>query len=126
MRKDFQFALRTLLRAPGFTIVVVATLAIGIGANTTIFSVIDNVLVRPLSFDQPDRIVVVWTDRPGVGSRGPLSMADFIDWRTSGHPFEKIAISSNDAFTLTGIGSPEEIPGASVSADFFATLGVVP
>src|SRR5207245_221850 len=125
---DLKFAFRQLLKNPGFTAVAVLTLALGIGANTAIFSVVNAVLLRPLPFREPDRLVTVWERDPKQGYEQNLATTGtFLDWRAQNQSFEGMAIfDSNRGFTLTGRGEPERPTGAAVSANLFQILGVSP
>src|SRR5436309_7987800 len=118
---DLKFAFRQLLKNPGFTAVAVLTLALGIGATTAIFSVINGVLLRPLPYKEPHRVVTVlhfgWN---------PVSPADFLDWRLQQTVFERIAAAEYWGGTLTGRDTPEAIPGLSMGAGLFELLGVEP
>ncbi len=123
--QDLRYALRTLRRHPGFATVVVLTLAIGIGANTAIFSVINGVLLRPLPYREPDQLVMLWTMLPNFG-REASSLPDFRDWRDQNTSFGDVAASVTSDLAVTGEGEPERVPTASVTANFFRTLGVAP
>jgi putative ABC transport system permease protein len=127
---DFRFALRQIRKSPGFTFVAVLTLALGIGANSAIFSVVDAVLLHPLAFKEPSRLVAAWetNEQPGVeiNHRNEVAMGDFNDWRTQNQVFEQIAALNYANFNLIGVAEPERIQGAIVSANFFETLGVQP
>jgi putative ABC transport system permease protein len=124
---DLRFAMRTLRRNAGFTAVVLVTLALGIGANAAIFSVVHAVAIRSLPYPNGDRLVVVWGNlhRPGV-EEIPASAGEFVDYRDRGRTFDAIAAYDTSGFNLTGGGEPERVDGAVVSANLFATLGVVP
>src|SRR5215472_2393799 len=123
--RDVRFAFRTLAKSPGFTAVVVLTLALGIGANTAIFSVVNTVLLRPLPFAASNQLVsVVSTRRGNVPDNA--SYPDFADWRAQNHVFSQIAAYDTDNFTLTGRREALHIQGAVVSADLFSLLGVRP
>ncbi|MFL5578190.1 MAG: ABC transporter permease [Gemmatimonadaceae bacterium] len=124
--QDLRFAARGLLRRPGFTAAVVATLALGIGANAAIFSVVNAVLLRPLPYGDPDRLVMVWGRYPDFGRTG-TSLPDFTDWRagTTGS-FAEMAAWHGTLFNLTGQGEPEQLRADRVSANFFPALGVRP
>ena len=122
--QDLRYGARMLLKKPGFTFVAVATLALGIGANTAIFSVVNAVLLRPLPFAEPDRLVQVWERR--VSSRGadiPVSGHEFAAWREQTTTFEELTMINPVSFNMTGQGEPEAISAANVSADYFAVLG---
>ncbi|MGH9495052.1 MAG: ABC transporter permease [Candidatus Sulfotelmatobacter sp.] len=127
---DFRYAVRRLVKSPGFTLIAVVTLGLGIGANTAIFSVVNGVLLRPLPFQDPDRLVRVWHVPPAKSFPGmtefAVSAANYGDWQRQNRVFEKMAIQSYRGFTLTGVAKPERIDAAAVSADFFGTLGVRP
>ena len=126
LRQDLAYGLRTLVKNPGFTIVAVLALALGTGANTAIFSVINGVLLRPLPFQEPDRLVMVWTNNTKSNQpQSAISVPDFLDYRDNG-VFEQIACLSYDDFNLTGGDQPEHIQGTMVSANFFSVLGVRP
>src|SRR6266700_5092079 len=125
-----RYALRQFRKAPGFAAVAVITLALGIGANAAIFSVVNGVLLRPLGFQDPDRLVRIWhvppqTSFPGM-TKFTVSPANFLDWQNQNHAFEHMAIYGYHPFTLTGGEQPEQVVGSAVSAEFFETLGVKP
>jgi putative ABC transport system permease protein len=130
LMQDIRYGGRMLLKKPGFTFVAVLALALGIGANTAIFSVINAVLLRPLPFNDPDRLVMVWGSAPQVQAEWdklPASAAGFEDWREQNHVFEQLAAFKTWAWNLTGSNSePEQVWGARVSADLFPVLGVKP
>ncbi|MGH9202614.1 MAG: ABC transporter permease, partial [Vicinamibacterales bacterium] len=128
--QDLRYASRTLRKAPGFAAVAVVTLALGIGANTAMFSIINAVLLRPLPFPGADRLVAITeTDmRPGP-ERSTVTSAswpDFFDWRSRTRTFEHMSAYRGAAFTVVGQGLPRLVGGAVVSAEFFATVGVEP
>jgi putative ABC transport system permease protein len=122
---DVGYGLRMMRRAPAFSAVVVLTLALGIGANTAIFSVVNAVLLKPLPFKDPERVVMVWLKgaEAAGGDRVPLSLADFLDWRAQTHSFERVAFFHSDNFNYAGGDTPEEVNGAVTSADFFNVFG---
>jgi putative ABC transport system permease protein len=124
--QDIRYGLRQLRRNPGFTVVAVLTLALGIGANTAIFSVVNAVLLRPLPFSAPDQLVSVNSHHLHKTSPNSASYPDFDDWRTRNHVFTQMAAYHTDSFTLTGHGEAARIQGAVVSADLFSLLGVHP
>jgi len=123
--QDLRYALRSLAKAPGFTAVTLFTLALGIGANSAIFSVVNGVLIRPLPYPEPGRLAVIRETYAG-DEQGSVSGANFIDWKARTHQFASLAAWRGIAVTLLGTGEPEEMPAALVSADFFRTLGVAP
>ncbi len=121
--QDIRYAIRMLMKSPGFTIVAVLTLALGIGANSAIFSFVDGVLLKPLPYLDPDRLVLVWEKPPG-GGINVISALNFLDWRDQNDVFSHIAATTGGSVTLTGVGEPRRIPGARVSAAYFDTFGV--
>jgi putative ABC transport system permease protein len=124
---DMKYALRGLLKTPGFTLVAVLTLALGIGANTAIFSVVYTVLLRPLPFAQPESLVRLWETRVERGwDRASLSRPNFRDYREQNRTFEDLGAFSGMSMNLTGAGLPERVSGARVSAGFFRLLRVEP
>jgi predicted permease len=124
---DIRFGMRMLRKNPGFTAVAVLTLALGIGANTALFSVIDAVLLRPLPFDEPGRVVAVHSvDLKDATQGGEISYPAFLDWQSRTHSFETMSVWSTMSFTYTGGDQPESVPGAMVSANLLSTLGVSP
>jgi predicted permease len=119
---DVRYGLRMFRRNPGFTAVAVFTLALGIGANTAIFSVVDSVVLSPLPYHQPDRLVIVWAKNP-MGRNISPSYPDFEDWQRSTRSFEEMAAFTWHAFDLTHPGSPEHLDGWQISSGFFKALG---
>jgi putative ABC transport system permease protein len=125
--KDMRYALRMLIKSPGFAAVAVLTLAIGIGANTAIFSVVNSVLLRPLPFRDPDRLVMLYENNQTKGhTRVPVAAPNYIDWRNQNQIFEQMAANWVTSFNLASGGDPERLRGARVSAGFFEMLGVQP
>src|SRR5438270_4531146 len=125
--QDLRYGLRMLAKNPGFAAVAVLALALGIGANSAIFSVVNTVLLRPLPYKNPERLVMVWEDNAKQGfPRDTPSPANFIDWRDQNHVFESMAAIVEISFNLTGVGDPERIDGRRVSASLFSLLGVEP
>lgn len=119
-----RYAIRTLRRSPGFTIIALLTLALGIGANTAIFSFVNGVLLKPLPCRDPHGIVMVWEKPPG-GDRNGISTLNFLDWKNQNTVFEHMAaINFGGNVTLTGAGQPEELQGVRVSASYFDIFGV--
>ena len=126
--QDVRYGLRMLVKNPGFTAVAVITLALGIGANTAVFSVVNAVLLRPLPYKDAGRLVVVWEQNPERGwYRNIVSAANFVDWRKRNHVFTQMAaIDPQRTFNLTGGGEPEEVWGEQVTTNLFSLLGVRP
>jgi putative ABC transport system permease protein len=125
--QDVRFGVKMLVKSPGFTIVAVIALALGIGANSAIFSVVNTVLLRPLPYKEPDRLVMVWEDATKNGyPRDTPAVANYLDWRNQNQVFEGMAAIADQSFNLTGIGEPERIDGRRVSANLFSLLGVEP
>ncbi|HKA19155.1 MAG TPA: ABC transporter permease [Blastocatellia bacterium] len=122
---DLRFGLRMMLRSPGFTFIALLTLTLGIGANTAIFSVVNTVLLRPLPYHDPNRLVVLWESQEQVGKESP-SLPDFNDWRERNQSFEEMAVARRDNANLTGTGEPERLLVRQVTSNFFSTLGVSP
>lgn len=123
--QDLGYAIRLFRRAPGFTTVAVLTLALGIGANTTLFSVLNGVLLNPLPHPRSEQLVAVYGSTPGV-DRGPVVYLNFLDWRRDSRTFSSMAIYRNQDYNLTGTAEAERLAGYMVSAGFFSTLGVQP
>jgi putative ABC transport system permease protein len=124
---DLRFAARVLLKNPGFAAVAVIALALGIGANSAIFSVVNTVLLRPLPYRNPDRVVMVFEDNSKLGyPRDTPAPANYIDWRDQNKVFDAMAAMAEVSLNLTGDGEPERLDGHRVSASFFPVLGVDP
>ncbi len=129
LQQDLRYAVRTLAKRPAFAAIVILTLALGIGANTAIFSVVSGVLLRPLPFEEPERLVRVHTVNREAGMfEAAVSPPDFADWRAQASAFERMAAYSTMAtgLTITGVEEPARLRTAYVTEDFFATLGVRP
>jgi putative ABC transport system permease protein len=123
--QDFRYGIRMLLRSPGFTAVALIALALGIGANTAIFSVVNSLLLRPLPFKDPDRLVVVWEhNRPRDRRTNVISPANFLNWRDQNTVFEQMEAFVDFRMNLTGNGDPEELPTQAVSVNMLPMLGV--
>jgi predicted permease len=122
--ENLRYAWRQLRRNPGFTVVAVLTLALGIGANTAIFSVLDGVVLAPLPYREPDRLVLVLLYNRSLKYPTYLSYPDFLDWRRNSRSFQKMTAYAPQGFDLTSPGTPEHLDGDEVSASFFETLGV--
>jgi len=128
MLQDLRYGLRMLLRNPGFSAVAVLTLALGIGANTAIFSVVNAVLLKPLPYKNPGQLVIAWEQNPERGwYRNIVSAANFRDWRGQNDVFTQMAaVYPQKGFNLTGTGKPEEVLGEVVTRNLFTLLGVEP
>ncbi|HET9409724.1 MAG TPA: ABC transporter permease [Candidatus Sulfotelmatobacter sp.] len=125
--QDLRYAMRQLRKSPGFTAVAILTLALGIGANTAIFSVVHAVLLAPLPYRQVDRLVMVWGRNSARDDKqSPISPGDFLDWRQNNRVFEDLGASYDDEVTLTGNGDPKLVLGYAVSSNYWTILGVQP
>ena len=123
--KDFKFAVRMLLGSPGFTAVAVLTLALGIGANTALFSVVNSVLLNTLPYEEPDDLVWLHEGQPSLEDMS-ISYPNFVDWRDQNQSFEAIAAHRFSNFNLTGTDRPERLLAAEVSHTLFPVLRVTP
>jgi hypothetical protein len=126
---DLRFAARLLRKNPGFSAIAIATLALGIGANTAIFSVVDTVILRPLAYPEADRLHVIHEVVPRFSHLAPLipvNAMHFREWRKKTHSFDQLALLGGVTFNLTGGGEPERIPAARVSPNLFPLLGIQP
>jgi len=125
--RDLKFSARSLLKRPALTIIAIVTLAIGIGANSAIFSVINALLLKPLPFPDPDRIVALWDKVPSRGvERNEVAVANYLDWRAQNKTLEQLGIYSWWSTNLTGADSPERVQGFQVTTNFLDILGVKP
>ncbi|HEX5833718.1 MAG TPA: ABC transporter permease, partial [Pyrinomonadaceae bacterium] len=126
--KDLRFALRGLLKRPGFTVIALVALALGIGANTAIFSLVNAVMLRPLPFAEPEELVWVYANIRNGASRATVSPLDFLDYRNHNKTFEQFATSYAMSLpaTLTGGGEPERLQASVISGNYFQTFGVAP
>ena len=120
--RDIRFALRSLRRRPGFTLVASLTLALAIGANTAIFSVVNAVLIRPLPYHDADRLAMIWGTQGAQGGQGVV-YADYLDWRTRNHTFSDMGVFRGQSVNLTGGETPERLIGNFVTASFFRVIG---
>ena len=120
---DLRYALRQLAKTPGFTFVAILTLALGIGANTAIFSLVQSVLLNPLPYPEPDRLIVAWEDETNFPAAS-IAWPDLLDWQRDNTTFSAIGGYRRDDFTFTGMGEPEMLRGARVSASFFPAIGL--
>jgi len=122
--QDFRYALRTLRKNPGITLVIVLSLAIGIGANSAVFSVVDALMLRPLPYPQPERLAAIWLHSPGIGIfRDWPSPGQYIDIQNENHSFAEMSISQPRTFTLTGLDQPQRIDGMRTSSGLLHMLG---
>jgi predicted permease len=128
--QDLRYGFRMLVKRPGFTVIAVLALALGIGANTAIFSVVNAVLLRPLPYKDPQRIVAVWETNPQLGAemrnRNEVAMGNFLDWRAQNRTFERMGALFYANANLTGTGEPERLQSVVVTTDLFDVLGVQP
>jgi putative ABC transport system permease protein len=125
--QDVWYASRALIRAPAFTLAAVVTLALGIGATTAAFSVVYGVLLRPLPYLEPDRLVQLWEQSSRTGdSRNPVSVLNYRDWTSQTRAFSAMAAYAFNRYTLTGDGDAEAVQGSQVWGDLTAVLGVRP
>src|SRR6267154_1320724 len=123
--QDMRYALRMLAKNPAFTTVAIIALALGIGANSAIFSVVDAVLLRPLPFKHPEQLAMVWENAAHLGfPKNTPSPANFLDWQKQAQSFTGMAAMVERSFNLTGVGEPERLDGRRVSANLFELLGV--
>jgi predicted permease len=123
--RDLRYGARALRRSPGFTLVASLTLALGIGANTAIFSVVNTVLLQPLSYHDPGRIVFVWERNAAIGKeRDLVSAPNYLDWKSQNAVFETLGAYRDGGFALTGAGAPESVTSTNVSSSLFRVLGV--
>ena len=123
--QDLRFAARMLAKHRGFTIVAVVTLALGIGANTALFSVVNGVLLNPLPYPNSAQLISIYGSAPGV-ARGPITYLNFLDWQRDTRTFSSMAMYRGQDYNFIGTGPAERLSGSMVSASFFSTLGVVP
>jgi len=126
MVQDLRFALRMLLRKPGLTLIAVLTLSLGIGANTAIFSVVNAVLLKPLPYANPERLVMLWESGAKTGGVFDARMSNFLAWRDAQEVFTQLGAYQYQDFNLSGGERPERIQGVFVTANLFPLLGVQP
>src|SRR5215217_7427717 len=124
--KDIRYGFRSLLKRPGFTAIALVALALGIGANTAIFSLVNAVVLRPLPFSDPDRLVWIWGNIRNGGNRASVSPLDFLDYREQNKTLENLAATMPLPVNVTGNGDPERLNAAAVTGNFFQTFGVTP
>src|SRR5882724_2317290 len=125
--QDFRYALRTFRRSSGLTLIIVLSLAIGIGANSAIFSVVNALLLRPLPYPDPDRLAILWLRSPGINiPQDWPSPGQYIDVQTGNQSFEEMSISHGDTGTLAGLDQPEKVEVLETSSTLFHMLGAKP
>src|SRR5207247_3225190 len=120
-----RYGARMLLKSPGFSVVAITTLALGIGANTAIFSFVDAVLLKPLPYPHPEELVMVW-EKPPQYERNGISTLNFLDWKNQNTVFTAMAAQTGGSATLTEIDKPVQLRGSRVSARYFDIFGVKP
>ncbi len=125
LSQDLRYSLRIFRKSPGFTAITALTLALGIGANTAMFSVVDTLLLRPLPYKEPDRLMIVF-EKPPRGQRNSVSAANFLDWREQNRVFDNLVALRLGPFNISGNDLPERVPGLGASWDLFEMLGVRP
>ncbi|MBT5877013.1 MAG: hypothetical protein HOH43_26555, partial [Candidatus Latescibacteria bacterium] len=125
---DLRHGLRLLFKHPSFTVIAITILALGIGANSAIFSIVNGVLLRPLDFDSPDRLLMIWGQNQKTGVQSdPVSYPNFLDWRKRNRSFEEMAaVTPLWRFNMTGTGNPERITGMFATPNLMRTLGAGP
>src|SRR5579863_5666911 len=125
LMQDLKYSLRMLAKSPGFTAVAVLTLALGIGANTAIFSVVNGVLLNPLAYPRSGQLAAIYATSPGT-TQGYVTYLNFLDWQRDNRTFSSMAMYRNQDYNFTGAGEAERLSGYMISSDFFSTLGVKP
>src|SRR5580704_10151821 len=125
LTQDLRYAIRMFLSSSGFASIAIVTLALGIGANTTLFSVVNGVLLNPLPYPHSERLVTVYGSTPGF-EQGPVVYLNFLDWQRDSQTFASMAIYRNQNYNVTGTAEGERLSGYMISAGFFSTLGVQP
>lgn len=125
LMQDLRYGIRMLLKSPGFTVVAILTLALGIGANTALFSVVNGVLLKPLPYPHPEQLVWLAESKPNFDT-GSISFPNFRDWEKDNRTFTDMAISRGYSFNLTGLGETEQLNARFITSDFFNVLGVKP
>src|SRR5690349_5770528 len=122
---DVRYAVRMLRNSPGFAVIAILTLALGIGANTALFSVVNGVLLNPLPYPEPNRVMAVYF-KTSQFQQASIPYMNFLDWQKDNHTFASLGIFRSDDFNLTDVGEAERLHGHMVSAGFFSLLGVNP
>ena len=124
---DVRYAVRNLIKRPGFTLIAVVTLALGIGANSCIFSAINALLLKPLPFADQDRVMTIWDKNPSRGvEHNEVTMANYLDLRDQSQSFDQLALYRWWSANLTGIDQPERLQGFLVTGNFFNAIGTQP
>ena len=123
--QDIRYAVRMLLKSPGFAAIAIVTLALGIGANTALFSVVNGVLLNPLPYPQPSQLVAI-NERNAGQRNAPISYLNFLDWQRATQTLSSIAIYRHEDFNMTGLSQAQRVNGYMISSDFFSTLGIHP
>jgi putative ABC transport system permease protein len=127
LQNDIRYAIRNLVKRPGFTLIAVVTLALGIGANSAIFSAVNALLLKPLDFPDIDRVAAIWSKAPSRGVvHNEVAMADYLDWREQSRSYEQLALFRWWSANLTGVDPPERIQGFLVTANFLEAIGIKP
>ena len=121
--QDLRSAVRQVVKTPGVTAVVIITIALGVGANTALFSVVNGVLLNPLPYPQPDQLVTLHQSKPNFNT-GSISFPNFRDWHKDNQTFSSMAISRGYAFSLTGAGEAIQVNGQFVTSDYFKVMGI--
>jgi putative ABC transport system permease protein len=122
---DIRYGVRGLLKRPAFTAVAIITLALGIGANAAIFSVVNAVVLRPLPYAEPDRLMTLWETMPGADRRS-VAPGNFVDWQSQNKTFQDMAAAFHGNFNLTSDDEPDRIDGTTVTSNYMAVLGATP
>src|ERR1700674_3932149 len=125
LMQDLRFGVRMLAKSPGFAAVAILTLALGIGANTALFSIVNGVLLNPLPYPDPEQLVTLAESKPNFDS-GSISFPNFRDWRKDNRTFSMMGISRSYSYSLTGRGEAEQVSAEFISSDYLAVLGVKP
>src|SRR5947209_6565396 len=123
--QDVRYGLRVLGKNPGFTAIAILTLALGIGANTSLFSVVNGVLLNPLPFPSPDQLLAVYS-KTGTFQESSISYPNFLDWQKDNHSFASLSAFRSDEYNMVGAGEPERVHIHMISAEFFPALGLLP
>src|SRR3989442_10309986 len=123
--QDVRYGLRVLAKNPGFTAIAVLTLALGIGANTALFSLVNGVLLNPLPFPNPDELVALYAKSPTF-QESSIAYLNFLDWQKDNHSFASLSAFRSDDYNMTGAGEPERVHIHMISAEFFPALGLQP